>query len=90
MNYFGEGIGYTQGIGLTWEVDFDSFGEFTSRLFPKKRREEENINTPALFDLDSDFNNEYLEFIKRRGQQRNKNIKKEEEQEKTEQPPDPF
>ena len=89
INYFGEGIGYTQGIGLTWEVDFDSFGELTAKLFPKKRREEEKLNAPVIFDLDSDFNNEYLEFIKRRGQQRNKNIKKEEEQ-KIERAPDPF
>lgn len=89
INYFGEGIGYTQGLGLTWEVDFDSFSELTSKIFPKKRREEEALTPETLFDVDSDFNNEYLEFIKRRGKQRNKDSKEEEEP-TIERVPDPY
>lgn len=89
VNYFGEGIGYTQGIGLTWEVDFDSFGELVRKIFPKKKTEDEKSTPNTYFDMDSDFNKEYQEFIKRRGQQRNKDLKKEEEPE-VERVPDPF
>src|SRR5690606_36332706 len=32
VNYFGEGIGYTQGIGLSWQVDFDTFKQFLNKL----------------------------------------------------------
>ena len=33
INYIGQGIGYTQGIGLNYEVDFDTFREFTNKIF---------------------------------------------------------
>ncbi len=33
INYIGQGIGYTQGVGLTYEVDFDTFREFANRIF---------------------------------------------------------
>lgn len=89
INYFGEGIGYTQGIGLTWEVDFDSFGELGRKIFPKKKTEDDKSTPETMFDVDSEFNREYQEFIKRRGQQRNTTIKKEDEPE-VEQVPDPF
>ena len=40
---FGEEIGYTQGLGLTYTVDFDTFGELLRKIFnPKKDEEEEN------------------------------------------------
>lgn len=89
INYFGEGIGYTQGIGLTWEVDFDYFGELVGKIFPKKRKEDKKSTPDTYFDIDSDINREYQEFIKRRGQQRNTSIKKEDEPE-VERAPDPF
>jgi hypothetical protein len=36
INYIGEGIGYMQGIGITYEVDFDTFKEFINKIFKKK------------------------------------------------------
>jgi hypothetical protein len=33
INYIGEGIGYTQGVGISYEVDFDTFKEFANRVF---------------------------------------------------------
>ncbi len=33
INYIGEGIGYTQGLGISYEVDFDTFKEFANRIF---------------------------------------------------------
>lgn len=38
---FGEEIGYTQGVGLSYNVDFDSFKELIQNLFKKKKKEEE-------------------------------------------------
>jgi len=35
INYIGQGIGYTQGVGLTYEVDFNTFKELTNRIFKK-------------------------------------------------------
>ena len=86
INYFGEGIGYTQGIGLSWQVDFDTFKEFMNKLFVtetrrKKQKEESHI------DIDSDFTPDYIKFMKERGQQRNKNQTDDSEEERV---PDPF
>ncbi|MEO8253466.1 MAG: translocation/assembly module TamB domain-containing protein [Flavobacterium sp.] len=35
INYIGQGIGYTQGMGLTYEVDFDTFRELVRKIFKK-------------------------------------------------------
>ena len=36
INYIGEGgVGYTQGIGMSYEVDFDTFKEFVNKVFKK-------------------------------------------------------
>ncbi|WP_282136205.1 translocation/assembly module TamB domain-containing protein [Seonamhaeicola maritimus] len=37
---FGEDIGYTQGIGLSYNVDFDTFKELIQNLFKKKAKED--------------------------------------------------
>lgn len=40
---FGEEIGYTQGVGISYNVDFDTFGELLRKIFkPKKIRDEED------------------------------------------------
>jgi hypothetical protein len=36
INYIGEGIGYTQGLGISYEVDFDTFSELVNKIFKKK------------------------------------------------------
>lgn len=33
---FGEEIGYTQGLGIAYSVDFDTFGELLQKIFKKK------------------------------------------------------
>ena len=39
---FGDEIGYTQGLGIAYNVDFDTFGELLRKIFKsKKKREEE-------------------------------------------------
>jgi len=38
INYnIGEGIGYTQGLGLSYSLDFDSFGEMIRKIFTKNK-----------------------------------------------------
>jgi hypothetical protein len=38
---FGEAIGYTQGIGLSYSVDFDTFRELIRNFFKSAKKEDE-------------------------------------------------
>jgi hypothetical protein len=42
INYIGQGIGYTQGLGISYEVDFNTFRELINIIFNKKKA----IKTP--------------------------------------------
>lgn len=55
---FGEDIGYTQGVGLSYNVDFDTFKELLRKIFSKKTDSEndvleqtENVDQSALPDF---------------------------------------
>lgn len=37
INYLGQGIGYTQGLGISYEVDFDTFSELINKIFNKAK-----------------------------------------------------
>ena len=37
INYIGQGIGYTQGLGISYEVDFNTFKELINIIFNKKK-----------------------------------------------------
>ncbi len=37
INYVGEGIGYTQGLGITYNVEFDTFKEMMQKIFNSKK-----------------------------------------------------
>lgn len=87
VNYFGEGIGYTQGIGLSWQVDFDTFKQFLNKLFVTETRRKKQ-NKEQYLDIDSDFTPDYIRFMRERGKQRNKNQTDEVPEE--ERVPDPF
>lgn len=39
INYIGQGIGYTQGLGINYEVDFDTFKELVNKIFTKHKLE---------------------------------------------------
>ena len=60
INYIGQGIGYTQGLGLTYEVDFDTFRELVSKIFKKYKIEK--VNTPNEYFQDSNVTPEYINF----------------------------
>ncbi|OYX83672.1 MAG: DUF490 domain-containing protein [Flavobacteriales bacterium 32-34-25] len=62
INYIGQGIGYTQGLGLTYEVDFDTFRELVNKIFKKYTIRKTN-NTNEYFD-DSNVTPEYINFNK--------------------------
>lgn len=62
VNYFGQGIGYTQGLGVSYEVDFDTFGELLDKIF-KKKKNQEVVRFVDQFQ-DSTIAPEYLNFTK--------------------------
>ncbi|MES2747658.1 MAG: translocation/assembly module TamB domain-containing protein, partial [Bacteroidota bacterium] len=37
INYIGQGVGYTQGVGINYEVDFDTFKELVNKVFTKHK-----------------------------------------------------
>lgn len=53
---FGEEIGYTQGLGIAYSVDFDTFNELLRKIFTKKDKEitdEEPKQEPVLEEKDN-------------------------------------
>lgn len=58
----GQGIGYTQGIGLNYSVDFDTFKEFLLKVFKKSKLETQKSSSEGdIPDSDIDLwkNKEY-------------------------------
>ncbi|WP_290865289.1 translocation/assembly module TamB domain-containing protein [Flavobacterium sp.] len=53
INYIGEGIGYTQGIGISYEVDFDTFKELANKFF--KNHKIETAPADNVIDVDSNL-----------------------------------
>lgn len=62
INYVGQGIGYTQGAGVSYEVDFDTFKEFLGKFF--KNVKFDKAITPVSEDQDSNLSPEYINFQK--------------------------
>ena len=50
INYIGEGIGYTQGAGISYEVDFDTFKELANKIFKNKKIEKVTNSAPTYQD----------------------------------------
>jgi len=61
INYIGQGIGYTQGLGITYEVDFNTFSELVNKIFKDKKLE---ISTKPADDAvpDSEFLPDYIKL----------------------------
>ena len=62
INYIGQGIGYTQGVGVTYEVDFDTFKELVNKLFKNQKLGLESTVNPQY--QDSNLAPEYINFTK--------------------------
>jgi hypothetical protein len=50
ITYIGEGVGYTQGVGVSYEVDFDTFKELANKIFKNNKIEK----APKSAPLDQD------------------------------------
>jgi hypothetical protein len=61
INYFvGQGIGYTQGAGISYEVDFDTFQELLNKIFKNQNIEREKKSSDQI--PDSDYLPEFINF----------------------------
>ena len=75
INYIGEGIGYTQGVGLTYEVDFDTFKELIQSIIKNAKDKEKKKEQKQDSDRSNEIpdSNPMLEFI-RSNESRRKNF----------------
>ncbi|KFF17568.1 translocation/assembly module TamB domain-containing protein [Flavobacterium hydatis] len=79
INYIGQGVGYTQGIGVSYEVDFDTFRELVNKIFKNHKLERAIKTSNQNNDVpDSAINPDYIDFSKSK-----KTNKKEKEKVKT-------
>lgn len=60
INYIGQGIGYTQGVGISYEVDFDTFKEFVNKIFTNIKIEKEIKSGDEI--PDSEMTPDYINF----------------------------
>lgn len=82
INYIGEGIGYTQGVGISYEVDFNTFKELVSKILNSKKNKQQD-QTPHDVP-DSDLSPDFIQFTEQR---QKKSSEKPKNQDDT--PPDP-
>ena len=50
ITYIGQGIGYTQGLGMSYEVDFDTFKELVNKIFKNAKLEKVSTNLNQIQD----------------------------------------
>lgn len=77
INYFsiGQNTGYTQGIGLSYSVDFDDFKELLNKLF-KSQKNNNSSNTPVDQLPDSELSPDMINFIEETRKRQNNEPKK--------------
>ncbi len=56
IRYFGEQIGYTQGVGLSYNVEFDNLKELFKKIFSGKKEENQKLKTTSQNLLPSYIN----------------------------------
>jgi hypothetical protein len=78
VNFLGEGINYTQGLGLSYELDFDSFKELLRTIF-KKAKEDEANSTNGTDIPDSELSPEFIKFAESRNRKKTSTEDKEPE-----------
>lgn len=64
LNYIGQDIGYTQGAGITYEVDFDTFRELVDKMFKSNKLTKEKESKTKVDNSDSNLNPDYINFTK--------------------------
>ncbi|WP_291287122.1 translocation/assembly module TamB domain-containing protein [Flavobacterium sp.] len=83
INYIGQGIGYTQGVGISYEVDFDTFSELVNKLF-KNHKLERAIKNSSNDLQDSNLNPDFVNFSNKKKEDKNKKKEKKEEKKEEE------
>jgi len=79
INYIGEGIGYTQGVGITYEVGFDTFKELIRKIMiradkrAKEKAIELNKNKSNEQIPDDDYGVDFLKFQENRREEQSDN-----------------
>ncbi len=69
INFLGEGIGYTQGVGLTYSVGFNTFKELLRKIVSKAQKDAKNTNNTNDIP-DTDFSAEYIKFMEERNKKK--------------------
>lgn len=64
ITYIGQGIGYTQGIGINYQVDFTTFKQLLHKIF--KNQKIELVNKPEKIVDDSNLLPDYINFDKKK------------------------
>ncbi|KOS05383.1 hypothetical protein AM493_04545 [Flavobacterium akiainvivens] len=62
INFLGEGIGYTQGVGLSYEVDFDTMRELINKIFKKVKIDNDPNKSNPYDTPDSELMPDYMQF----------------------------
>lgn len=63
INYIGQGIGYTQGIGINYQVDFTTFKQLLYKIF--KNQKIELVSPQKKVEDDSNLLPDYINFEKK-------------------------
>ncbi|WP_395046663.1 translocation/assembly module TamB domain-containing protein, partial [Flavobacterium sp.] len=64
-NYIGESIGYTQGLGVSYEVDFNTFKELVAKILNSKKSKKEKESKKEEVP-DSDLTPDFIQFSEQR------------------------
>jgi hypothetical protein len=64
-NYIGESIGYTQGLGVSYEVDFNTFKELVEKILNSKKNKKEKESKKEEVP-DSDLTPDFIQFTEQR------------------------
>ncbi|MBK0368448.1 translocation/assembly module TamB domain-containing protein [Flavobacterium agrisoli] len=80
INYVGQGIGYTQGVGISYEVDFDTFKELVNKIFKNHKLGRASEATDEF--MDSSLNPDYINFINKKKKEEEKKNSESEQKEK--------
>lgn len=79
ISYIGQGIGYTQGLGISYNVDFDNIPELWRKIFSPKTLVKSSSENPYDETPDSDLDPVYLNIST--NQEKNKKKEKVESEE---------
>ena len=66
INYIVEGVGYTQGLGVTYNIEFNNFKELIQRILNKTKKKSTSHQSNNDLPDSEEFPPEFLELINSR------------------------